>query len=238
MVDEDFVMGYAVGYNDGVSSGGSGGGLDDYPIFQNKKFRVGDSDFYFMVGDINSGFFDRLLSFDEYIQRNSDGKIVLMKYDADCVEHDAALFLIAEKSGKRFLAVNLTSMLRRYKSKSYDVATGIDSITTTTYYLDSVSFKKSSSHSSYGYQSWKYDLYYDYHYVVEYPNGNSYIGNSSSSTYVIQGIDINDDGSVSSLPWGFHRNGCEIVCNDENSYMELLDLMMTHPDIAEEAENV
>ena len=55
MVDEDFVMGYAVGYNDGVGSGSSGVSLDDYPVFP-KKFRFGDSDFYFMVGDINTGF--------------------------------------------------------------------------------------------------------------------------------------------------------------------------------------
>lgn len=38
MVDEDFVMGYAVGYNDGVGSGGSGGGLDDMTFI--KKYQL------------------------------------------------------------------------------------------------------------------------------------------------------------------------------------------------------
>ena len=62
MNDEDFVLGYVTGYNDGAQSGGGGSGvsLDDYPVFP-KKFRFGDSDFYFLVGDINTGFYDSLL---------------------------------------------------------------------------------------------------------------------------------------------------------------------------------
>ena len=43
MVDEDFVMGYAVGYNDGVSSGGGGsGGLDDMTFI--KKYQLVGTD--------------------------------------------------------------------------------------------------------------------------------------------------------------------------------------------------
>lgn len=232
MVDEDFILGYVIGYNDSTVSGG---GLDDYPVFQNKKFRVGNSDFYLMVGDINSGFYDRVSRFDEYTRRNSEGKIILRKYDPDCVMHEAALYLIAEKNGKRFLAVNIASISRRYKSKSYNAATDTDGVSSTTYYLDTVSFSKSSSHYSSGYYSWSYFVNYDYHYVSEYPSGDPYVGYSSNYALAIQNIEIDDDGStIRGLPSGFQRSGCEIVCNDEDSYMELLDLLMTLPDITEE----
>ena len=43
MVDEDFVMGYAVGFNDGVGSGGGGsGGLDDMTFI--KKYQLVGTD--------------------------------------------------------------------------------------------------------------------------------------------------------------------------------------------------
>ena len=43
MVDEDFVMGYAVGYNDGVGSGGSGGVPGDMTFI--KKYQLVGTDF-------------------------------------------------------------------------------------------------------------------------------------------------------------------------------------------------
>ena len=58
MVDEDFVMGYAVGYNDGVGSGGSGGivikdGATVYnvPILQN--YSLVGTDYGFATFDVN-----------------------------------------------------------------------------------------------------------------------------------------------------------------------------------------
>lgn len=42
MVDEDFVMGYAVGYNDGVGSGGSGGVPEDMTFI--KKYQLVGTD--------------------------------------------------------------------------------------------------------------------------------------------------------------------------------------------------
>lgn len=44
MVDEDFVMGYAVGFNDGVGSGGGSGGSGLYgDVVIAKRYRFGDS---------------------------------------------------------------------------------------------------------------------------------------------------------------------------------------------------
>lgn len=236
MRDEDFVMGYAVGFNDGAQSGGSGGGLDDYPVFQNKKFRVGDSNFYFMVGDINTGFYDHIISFDEYTRRNSDGEIILRKHDLNCMSYDAALCVIVEKNGKRFLAVNISSISRKYKTKTYNADIGIDKIGSTVHYLDSVSFIKRGNYSNYAkYWYWAYDLNYEYHYITEDSSGYYSESQSSDSRCVIQGIEFEEDGStIRRLPRGIMRSGCEITCYDESSYMELMDLMITLPDIIEE----
>lgn len=58
MVDEDFVMGYAVGYNDGVGSGGSGGVIIkdgatvyDVPILHN--YSIIGTDYGFATFDVN-----------------------------------------------------------------------------------------------------------------------------------------------------------------------------------------
>ena len=60
MVDEDFVMGYAVGYNDGVGSGGSGGvsviikdgaTVYDVPILHN--YSIIGTDYGFATFDVN-----------------------------------------------------------------------------------------------------------------------------------------------------------------------------------------
>lgn len=237
MRDEDFVMGYVTGYNDGAQSGGGGsGGLDDYPIFQNKKFRVGDSDFYFMVGDINTGFYDRIIKFDEYTRRNSDGEIILRKHDLNCMSYEAALYVIVEKNGKRFLAVNIASISRKYKTKVYNADTGIDVIGSTVHYLDSVSINKKGNYNSYGkYWSWAYNLDYEYHYVTEDSSGYYHVSQSSDIKRVIQGIEFQEDGStIKRLPSEIMRSGCEITCYDESNYMELMDLMITLPDIIEE----
>ena len=55
MVDEDFVMGYAVGYNDGVCSGGGGsGGSGLYgDVVIAKRYRFGDSGYGIATIDFN-----------------------------------------------------------------------------------------------------------------------------------------------------------------------------------------
>lgn len=56
MVDEDFVMGYAIGYNDGVQSGGSGGGkFDNIPLL--KKYRFVGTDYGVGIVDVNNEMF-------------------------------------------------------------------------------------------------------------------------------------------------------------------------------------
>ena len=53
MVDEDFVMGYVVGYNDGIGSGGgSEGKYDNIPIY--KKYHLIGTDCYIGIADANS----------------------------------------------------------------------------------------------------------------------------------------------------------------------------------------
>lgn len=56
MVDEDFVMGYAVGFNDGVQSGGGGGKFDNIPLL--KKYSFAGTDYGIGVVDVNNEMFD------------------------------------------------------------------------------------------------------------------------------------------------------------------------------------
>ena len=53
MNDEDFVMGYAVGYNDGVGSGGSGGEYSDIVIY--RQYDFGDSGYGIAIPDFTKG---------------------------------------------------------------------------------------------------------------------------------------------------------------------------------------
>ena len=55
MVDEDFVMGYAVGFNDGVGAGGggSGGAYSDIVIY--RQYDFGDSGYGIAIPDFTKG---------------------------------------------------------------------------------------------------------------------------------------------------------------------------------------
>lgn len=55
MVDEDFVMGYVLGYND---AGGGSGSKTEHPIFQNKRWQFGDSGYYVALSDLNDPRYD------------------------------------------------------------------------------------------------------------------------------------------------------------------------------------
>ena len=53
MNDEDFVMGYCVGYNDGVGSGGSGGEYSDIVIY--RQYDFGSSGYGIAIPDFTKG---------------------------------------------------------------------------------------------------------------------------------------------------------------------------------------
>ena len=53
MVDEDFVMGYAVGFNDGAQSGGSGGEYSDIVIY--RQYDFGSSGYGIAIPDFTKG---------------------------------------------------------------------------------------------------------------------------------------------------------------------------------------
>ena len=220
MVDEDFVMGYVTGYNDGVGSGGggSGGSLDDYPVFP-KKFRFGDSDFYFMVGDINTGFYDSL------------GDV---RYDTEAGAYSfnnafwyRSICVILCKGDERFAAFytdgDTLTITRSPSSGGYAA----------TWYLDDVSCAKVAPSSSTG--EWYYILTYDCH------CDNVKFDGTLDSTYtqtftklLYNGLYFNDDGTVERAPSRFPYYTRSFRCLNNGYYAELMNLMLTVPDIIEE----
>ena len=220
MNDEDFVMGYAVGFNDGASSGGgSGVSLDDYPVFP-KKFRFGDSDFYFMVGDINTGFYDSLLD---------------TRYDSTAGAYNfknttwyRCLCVILCKGEERFAVFNAngsTPMISTYP-------TG-DVLYTTTYYMDDVSCVKNTPSSSTG--QWTYQLLCECHYESVYSDGRpGSTGTTTLTNYLYQDLYFNADGTVKSAPNQWVHYTQTMKCLNNDYYAELMNLMLTLPDIIEE----
>lgn len=223
MNDEDFVMGYAVGYNDGVGSGGSGGGLDDYPVFP-KKFRLGDSDFYFMVGDINSGFYDALNA----VNYDSTAGAYTLKF----AQWYRYFHIILCKGSERF-AVFMQAVDCLMNTTHPVGAGGVYS--TTTYYLDDASCTKVTPSSSTG--EWRYSMTYKCHYEQVYSDGSySYTGTTTfSDESLYGGLYFNADGTISRAPgvgWVYNPGGMH--CLNDEYFRELMDLMLTVPDIIEE----
>lgn len=221
MNDEDFVMGYAVGYNDGVGSGGGGSGmsLDDYPVFP-KRFRFGDSDFYFMVGDINTGFYDSL----DITYYNSTSGV----YDLKNTSWYRCLCIFLCKGNERFAVFSLSGSLPvKYSSLMSD-----GTIYNTTYYADNISCEKIVPSSSTG--QWVYRLLCECHYDTVYSNGSpSYTGTSTFTNNLYESLYFNADGTVKSAPHRWvHFTGTMRVLN-EGYYAELMNLMLTLPDIVE-----
>ena len=221
MVDEDFVMGYCVGYNDGAQSGGgSGVSLDDYPVFP-KKFRFGDSDFYFMVGDINTGFYDSLLD---------------TRYDSTAGTYNfknttwyRCLCVILCKGEERFAVFNAngnTPTINTYPA-------GDDVLQTTTYYMDDVSCEKIVPSSTTG--QWMYQLSCECHYDSVYSDGRpGSTGTSTLTNRLYDGLYFNADGTVKSAPNTWVHYTQTMKCLNNGYYAELMNLMLTLPDIIEE----
>lgn len=224
MVDEDFTLGYCVGYNDGVSSGGggSGGSLDDYPVFP-KKFRFGDSDFYFLVGDINTGFYDSL----ESIRYDSTAGA----YSFNNATWYRCLCIILCKGEERFAVFNLSGSSPTIHTSP---VTGKDGVySTTTYYIDSVSCAKVTPSSSTG--QWRYNLTCNSHYDVINSDGSySYTGTTTFSNDIYRGLYFNADGTVKSTPNQWVCYTQTFRCLNDGYYAELMNLMLTVPDIIEE----
>ena len=218
MVDEDFVMGYCVGYNDGVGSGGSGVSLDDYPVFP-KKFRFGDSDFYFMVGDINTGFYDSLLD---------------TRYDSTAEAYNfknttwyRCLCVILCKGEERFAVFNANGNTPTIST--YPMG---DVLYTSTYYMDDVSCEKNTPSSSTG--QWTYQLLCECHYDTVYSDGRpGSTGTSTFANYLYQGLYFNADGTVKSAPNQWVHYTQTMKCLNNDYYAELMNLMLTVPDIVE-----
>lgn len=220
MRDEDFVLGYVTGYNDGVGSGGSGG-LDDYPVFP-KRFRLGDSDFSFLVGDINTGFYDSL----ESIGYNSTAGAYSFKnatwYRCLCV--------ILCKGEERFAAFNLSGSTPTIHT-SIVGAGGVYS--TTTYYIDSVSCAKVAPSSSTG--QWRYSLACPCHYDQINSDGSySYTGTTTFTNDIYRGLYFNADGTVKTAPVDWACAAWTVRILNDGYYAELMDLMLTLPEIIEE----
>ena len=221
MNDEDFVMGYAVGYNDGVGSGSSGVSLDDYPVFP-KKFRFGDSDFYFMVGDINTGFYDSLLD---------------TRYDSTSGTYNfknttwyRCLCVILCKGEERFAVFNANGST----PMKYTSPVGNDgAYYTSTYYLDDVSCVKNAPSSSTG--QWTYQLMCECHYDSVYSDGRpGSTGTTTLTNYLYQDLYFNADGTVKSAPNQWVHYTQTMKCLNDGYYAELMNLMLTLPDIIEE----
>ena len=220
MVDEDFVMGYAVGFNDGVGSGGSGVSLDDYPVFP-KKFRFGDSDFYFLVGNINTGFYDALNA----VNYDKTGGAYTLK--------NAIWFrnwcIILCKGNERFGAFRLpcdTPTTSRYPISA-------EHYSETTYYLDDVSCTKITPSSETG--EWRYNMSFECHYNQIYSDGSySYTGTNTFMGDVYRDLYLNADGTVNRAPSNFIYNEGTFHCFNDGYYAELMNLMLTVPDIIEE----
>ena len=221
MVDEDFVMGYAVGFNDGVGSGGSGGGLDDYPVFQNKKFRFGDSDFCFMVGDINTGFYDALNS----VNYDSDSGAYTLKY-AFWYRH---FCIILCKGTERFAVFKLGCQTPYINTSPR----GSGGYSKTTYYLDGVSCQKVTPSSSTG--EWRYNMTFNCHYDQIYSDGSpSYTGTTTFTGDVYGNLYFNADGTINRAPNIMLYNSGDMHCFNDGYFAELMDLMLTLPEIIEE----
>ena len=220
MNDEDFVMGYAVGFNDGVGSGGgSGVSLDDYPVFP-KKFRFGDSDFYFLVGDINTGFYDSLID----TRYNSTAGT----YDLKNSAWYRCLCVILCKGKERFAVFNANGNTPTISSYSMG-----DVVYTTTYYMDDISCEKIVPSSST--EQWMYQLSCECHYDGVYSDGRpGSTGTNTLTNYLYQDLYFNADGTVKSAPNSWvHYTQTMRVLND-GYYAELMNLMLTLPDIIEE----
>lgn len=221
MVDEDFVMGYAVGYNDGVGSGGGSGiSLDDYPVFP-KKFRFGDSDFYFMVGDINTGFYDTL----EKTRYDSTAG----EYNFKSANWYRCLCVILCKGEERFAVFILDGNVPpKYIDHMSDGVTRA-----TTYYADNISCVKNTPSSSTG--EWTYQLLCECHYDAVYSDGREgYTGTSTFTKYLYDDLYFNADGTVKSAPSNWSHSPRTMRVLNEGYYAELMNLMLTVPDIIEE----
>lgn len=220
MNDEDFVMGYAVGFNDGAQSGGSGVSLDDYPVFP-KKFRFGDSDFYFLVGDINTGFYDSLIG----TWYNSTAGT----YDFKNSHWYRCLCVILCKGEKRFAVFNAngnTPTINTYPA-------GDDVLQTTTYYMDDVFCEKIVPSSTTG--QWVYQLSCECHYDSVYSDGRpGSTGTNTLTNYLYQDLYFNADGTVKSAPNSWVHYTQTMKCFNDGYYAELMNLMLTVPDIIEE----
>ena len=219
MNDEDFVLGYVTGYNDGVGSGGGSGGLDDYPVFP-KRFRLGDSDFSFLVGDINTGFYDSLID----TRYNSTSGT----YDLKDSTWYRSLCVILCKGEERFAVFNANG-----NTPTISTSPMGDVLYTTTYYMDDVSCEKIVPSSSTG--QWTYQLSCECHYDSVYSDGRpGYTGTSTLTNRLYDGLYFNADGTVKSAPntWVNYTQTMRVLNN--GYYAELMDLMLTVPDIIEE----
>lgn len=222
MRDEDFVMGYAVGYNDGVGSGGGGSGvsLDDYPVFS-KRFKFGDSDFSFLIGDINTGFYDALNT----VNYDKTAGAYTLK-NAYWYRH---LCIILCRGNERFAVFKLACNTPTINTNPR----GTDVYQTTTYYLDDISCTKIAPSSSTG--EWRYNMTFECHYDQIYSDGSySYTGTITFTGDVYSGLYFNSDGTVNRAPNTMMYNGGDMHCFNDGYYAELMDLMLTLPDIVEE----
>lgn len=112
MVDEDFVMGYAVGYNDGVGSGGSGGVPGDMTFI--KKYQLVGTDW--SIG-LNADYYNAEESLTVY--STSGGVAINSDYIAPYpLETNCEILFVVLKNNCIVGVVPIDKYTRYYKSMS------------------------------------------------------------------------------------------------------------------------
>ena len=113
MNDEDFVMGYAVGFNDGVGSG-SGGGLDDMTFL--KKYRLIGTEW--SIG-LNDGYYKTEEAFTVYSE-SADVGLNENSFSPYPLYTNHELLFVVLKNNSVVGMVPLTKYTRYYKGMSRD----------------------------------------------------------------------------------------------------------------------
>lgn len=227
MNNKDFMKGYVVGYNDGVSeSGGGNTRLNSFPV-TNQKFKIGNSDFSILFGDINTGFYDALNDIGiDYNTKEYDTK--------GGARWSRPFWIILCKNNVRFGAFQTGGDTAIIFNRKHILSDTTFRYETTTDYLDTITIEKKSPSSPTG--EWIYRAVCKCHYITTYSDGTPpdkpYEREYVTSFY--KGLYFNSDGSIHDKPTGFADRTDTFTCENTEWFKELMNIMLTLPDIKEE----
>lgn len=243
MVDEDFVMGYCVGYNDGVGSGGGSEWLDQIPVISH-RWKLGNTGFTILLSDFNSDFFDFIPNLFTHNLYDSSGNKMGEEYHPDDYYKTTDLWIVVEKNGKRFLAATNGYDQQKFsknrsfnKTKNRYVAYNSKYIANDDVNISSHKKLNSagtqSTYSSTGYISLDYETWYDNTDDGEHKYFNSY----TKISFNLASVTLDAaSGEILNYPKSVFGdaiyNGC--VCTDMAAYAELMTAFLSCPDIIEE----